>query len=156
MAAGRFYSLRLMRRIRELERTILLIHQIELRLGFSQAPVADMIPMLASDPELTPLRYLVGCAEKLRENLPFPQAWREAVGQEAGRTALNREDLELLLSFGRGLGTTDLAGQEKLCDMHARMFAQQLEAARGQYQSRGKLGTVLGAAAGAVAVIFFI
>lgn len=133
-----------------------MIRQIEIQVGFSQCPVAEIILALAGNQEFAALKYLEACAGRLRSGIPFPQAWREAVTQEAGRSALNREDLELLLSFGRGLGTTDLSGQEKLCSMHEQMLEEQLNAARRQYQSRGKLGTVLGAAAGAVAVIFFI
>lgn len=156
MAAGKCYSVLLIRRIRELERSILLIRQIEMQLGFFQTPAAEIILSLAGHPELSTLKYLHTCAERIEQGTPFPTAWQEAVEQESGRSALNRQDLELLLSFGSGLGTTDLSGQKKLCAMHEQMLEEQLNAARKQYQSKGKLGTVLGTAAGAVAVIFFV
>lgn len=156
MAAGKTYSLLLLRRIRELERSALLIRQIELQLSFSQAPPAEIVLSLSGHPELTALRYLSDCAEKLRSGVPFPVAWREAVSQASGSSALNGEDIELLISFGSGLGTTDLSGQKKLCAMHAQLLEERLNAARRQYQSKGKLGTVLGTSAGAVAVLFFV
>jgi stage III sporulation protein AB len=41
------------------------------------------------------------------------EAWGQAVDQCICRTALNKEDEEILLAFGRMLGSTDLDGQIK-------------------------------------------
>lgn len=156
MTAGKYYSVQLMRRIKALERTILFIRQVELQLDFSQSPVPEIVRLLTDNPELGSLRYLCACVSSIKEGIPFPQAWQESVLDKSRDDALNREDAELLLSFGRGLGTTDLSGQKKLCLMHGQILEDRLENARRQYQNKGKLGTVLGTAAGAVAVILFI
>ena len=41
------------------------------------------------------------------------QAWEQAVRQNIKKTALNKEDEEILLTFGKMLGCTDLEGQIK-------------------------------------------
>ncbi|HIR52987.1 MAG TPA: stage III sporulation protein AB [Candidatus Onthovicinus excrementipullorum] len=155
MAAGRFYSGSLIRRIRALERTLLLIGQFEMHLEFSRAPAAEIVMALREHPEFSGLKYLRTCAEEIAAGVDFPGAWRTAVSGCAA-DALNAGDAELLLSFGNGLGQTDLPGQEKLCAVHRRMIEERLESARQQYASKGKLGTALGTAAGAVAVLFFL
>lgn len=46
-------------------------------------------------------------------NRSASQAWEQAVMQNIKRTALDREDEEILLTFGKMLGCTDLDGQVK-------------------------------------------
>ena len=41
------------------------------------------------------------------------EAWEQAVRQSIKKTALNREDEEILISFGKLLGNTDIEGQVK-------------------------------------------
>lgn len=51
--------------------------------------------------------------EILKENktISAAEAWEQAVEQCIRKTALNREDREILSSFGRLLGSTDMEGQ---------------------------------------------
>ncbi len=114
-----------------------------------------MVEELSTHQEFSALRYLRACALALAAGKAFPEAWRQAVTSDRA-DALNAGDIELLLSFGGGLGSTDLAGQLRLCAVHRRMFEERLESARSQYASKGRLGPALGTAAGAVAVLLLL
>lgn len=48
---------------------------------------------------------------KEEKTISAAEAWERAVAQCIRRTALNREDQEILSSFGRLLGSTDIDGQ---------------------------------------------
>ena len=134
----------------------MMIDQMAVQLEFSQRPPAEIVLELRDRPEFSSLRFLNGCAQELKNGVPFPAAWKQAVAQYSSCGPMKKEDIELLYSFGLGLGTTDLSGQKRLCEAHRKRTEQQLESARKQYASKGKLGTVLGTAAGATAVILFI
>lgn len=60
---------------------------------------------------------------KENRNLSASQAWELAVWQNIKRTALDREDEEILITFGKMLGSTDLDGQIK----NIRLTLQQLK-----------------------------
>lgn len=127
-----------------------------MQMDFSLRPPSEIVLELKDRPEFASLTYLQECVRRMEGGASFPAAWRGAVEQERALGPMKREDTELLLSFGSGLGTTDLPGQKKLCEVHRKMTQQQIAAARQQYASKGRLATVLGTAAGAAAVILFI
>jgi len=57
--------------------------------------------------------FFTGTVEILREEktITASQAWERAVTQCIRKTALNKEDMEILLAFGKLLGNTDVEGQ---------------------------------------------
>lgn len=76
-------------------------------------------------------------------------AWEEAVRQSIKHTALNREDEEVLVEFGRVLGSTDLDGQIRnirLAMESLRMQEKKAEDSRikneTMYKSLGILGGI--------------
>jgi stage III sporulation protein AB len=76
-------------------------------------------------------------------------AWEQAVRQGIRRTALNREDEEVLIGFGKMLGSTDLDGQIKnirLTMEALRMQEKKAEESRikneTMYKSLGILGGI--------------
>ena len=90
-------------------------------------------------------------AEMLNEsrNLTASQAWEYAVTQNIKRTALNREDEEILITFGKMLGCTDIDGQLKNIRLALEQLKQQeakAEASRNKnekmYRSLGVLGGI--------------
>lgn len=75
------------------------------------------------------------------------EAWRKAVEQCICRTALNKEDEEILLAFGRMLGSTDLDGQIKnirLTIGQLRLQEDKAEESRRKNESMYKSFGVLG------------
>jgi stage III sporulation protein AB len=79
--------------------------------------------------------------------LTAAQAWEQAVENKLGRTALNREDGEMLKAFGKLLGSSDREGQIKnirLTADHMKLQEQKAEESRRRnekmYRSLGVLG----------------
>jgi stage III sporulation protein AB len=96
--------------------------------------------------------------ERLRSgrSISASQAWEEAVRENIKRTSLNREDEEILVSFGKFLGSSDLEGQIKnirLTLEQLRLQEHKAEESRakneGMYRSLGILGGI------AVVIVLF-
>lgn len=90
-------------------------------------------------------------AERLMygKNLSAAQAWEEAVRENIKKTSLNKEDEEILVSFGKLLGSSDLEGQIKnirLTLSQLKLQEQKAEESRtkneGMYRSLGILGGI--------------
>lgn len=77
------------------------------------------------------------------------KAWEEAVRENIRKTSLNKEDEEILVSFGKLLGSSDLEGQIKnirLTLSQLKLQEQKAEESRakneGMYRSLGILGGI--------------
>ena len=68
------------------------------------------------------LRELGDC-----ENQDFSQLWSAKLSDFEKKSALNREDISLLKSFGDKLGTTDSLHQTQLCDEYICRFEERYE-----------------------------
>ena len=103
----------------------------------------------------------IGCSEtcvffsktieilKEERSLNASQAWEQAVRQNIKKTSLNREDEEVLVAFGKMLGSSDMEGQIK----NIRLTLMQLKLQEGKaedcrtknesmYRSLGILGGI--------------
>lgn len=77
------------------------------------------------------------------------QAWEQAVRQNISKTSLNREDEEVLVAFGKILGSSDLEGQIKNIRLslgQLKLQEEKAEESRGRnenmYRSLGILGGI--------------
>ncbi len=77
------------------------------------------------------------------------EAWKQAVGQCIKMTTLNKEDEEILLSFGRSLGSTDLDGQIKnirltlgQLDLQEKKAEESRKKNESMYRSLGIIGGI--------------
>ncbi|HHV96210.1 MAG TPA: stage III sporulation protein AB [Clostridiaceae bacterium] len=90
------------------------------------------------------------------ESINIAQAWERAIYENMGKTALNKEDAEILISFGKMLGNSDIQGQLKNIEYTLQQLnLQQLKAeeAMKKYETMYKTLGILG---GALAVILLI
>ena len=94
------------------------------------------------------LPFLRECERLCREGTEFPIAWAKAVRDKAKAMDLSERDLKLLLSFGCGIGTTDVDGQLANCSLHRELFGQSLQSAREEKNKHGKLYLKLGLLSG--------
>ncbi|NLV37140.1 MAG: stage III sporulation protein AB [Clostridiaceae bacterium] len=95
--------------------------------------------------------FFTRAVEILRKNkaISASEGWSQAVEQCICRTALNKEDEEILMAFGRMLGSTDLDGQIKnirLTIGQLRLQEDKAEESRrkneNMYKSLGVLGGI--------------
>lgn len=84
------------------------------------------------------------------------KAWEEAVKGNIGETSLNREDGEILLSFGNMLGSSDLEGQIKNIRLTLAQLKVQEEKAEESRKQNGKLYRNIGVLGGIAIVILLI
>ncbi|HEY8348579.1 MAG TPA: stage III sporulation protein SpoIIIAB [Clostridiales bacterium] len=84
------------------------------------------------------------------------EAWEKAVKKCIGRTALKREDEQILLSFGKSLGSTDLEGQIKNIRLALGQLALQVEKAEENRKKNESMYKSLGILGGLALVIILI
>jgi stage III sporulation protein AB len=80
-------------------------------------------------------------------SLTASDAWERAIKENITKTSLNKEDGEILTSFGRMLGSSDLEGQIKnigLTLTQLNLQEQKAEEARKKYETMYKTLGVLG------------
>jgi len=91
---------------------------------------------------------------KSAENACF--AWEQAVNRCIRMTALNREDEQILLSFGKSLGNTDLEGQIKNIRLTLGQLAIQEKKAEEDRKKNENMYRSLGLIGGAAIVIVLL
>jgi stage III sporulation protein AB len=84
------------------------------------------------------------------------EAWEMAVRQCIRTTALNREDEEILLSFGKMLGNTDTEGQIKNIRLTLEQLALQEDKAEESRKKNGNMYRNLGMLGGIAVVIVLL
>ncbi|MDD2955215.1 MAG: stage III sporulation protein AA [Oscillospiraceae bacterium] len=92
-------------------------------------------------------------AEAVRQGVPFPQAWVQAVEKEEKRLALSPQDTGCLRQWGDFLGAADLESQLEQLRLARAVLERQREEAWERQNSLGRLYGTLGVLGGAFAVI---
>ena len=92
----------------------------------------------------------------MKNGVPFPQAWEEAVRKTAEDAGYRKEDLPLLLRLSEVLGTSDVDGQIKGIELMERELEASYEEAQAEQKTKGKLYRSLGALAGAGVVVLLL
>ncbi len=123
-------------------------------LHFKQTPVEEMLPALASDPQIGQLPFWQAL---LRPHNAYPllnafESW----AQEPANTGFEKEDLQALCQVFGVLGTTDLQGQISTLQLQQQTLLQHLHQAQSAYQKYSKLYRTLGLMAGICVVILLV
>lgn len=145
-------SLRLSKRVRQLELWTGAVRFISSEIRYSATPLDRIVAKLANAEEYRELHVFEPCAQRLKATRDFASAWQEAVSSEKSRLALTQTDCEPILSLGGTLGTTDVEGQVADCGRCAQMLAVRLDAAREDCGKRGRMYASIGVLSG----VFFI
>lgn len=102
-----------------------LLQMLENQISFMSDILSDAFESISrnSSSEVTAFFEAAAGFLKAERGIDARSAWEQAVNQNIKRTALSREDIEILFSFGRMLGGSDLEGQIK----NIRLTRSQLE-----------------------------
>lgn len=146
-------SLRLSKRVRQLELWIGAVRRIAGEIRYAATPLGRIVQRLQEAGEYRELRMFGPCAILFGETDDFPGAWRAAADEVKSGLALTQRDWEPVLALGNTLGTTDVAGQVADCERCIRLLDARLEAAREDCGKRGRMYASLGVLTG---VFFFI
>lgn len=154
MYAGVIYSINLKKRIKLLEKTILMIHEIKIQLEYLNMPVYEIINEVKSKKYLNELNFINECSKLVISGLDFPTAWENSVIN----TSLNykRTEKDILLHLGLNLGVSNAESQIDMLNIHLKHFNDFLEKAKIKNQKYGSLSMLLGALSGSMIFILII
>ncbi|MCR4434257.1 MAG: stage III sporulation protein SpoIIIAB [Clostridiales bacterium] len=137
------------RRPQELRTLQGLLQMLENEMCFLSNLLTDSFERIHKSSDSEVARFFYSTVENLKNNegMDAAAAWEMAVRENRSRTGLNEEDEQILISFGKMLGSSDLEGQIKnirLTLTHLRMQEQKAEEVRkkneAMYRSLGVLG----------------
>lgn len=93
---------------------------------------------------------------KAKDSLSASEAWNKAVKENISWTALNREDEQILISFGKMLGNSDLEGQVKNIRLTISQLVMQEQKAEESRKKNETVYKTLGVLGGIAIVIVLI
>lgn len=146
---GYVFSRDCTRRPQELRVLQGLLNMLENEMCYLSNLLSDSFEKISRSSRSEVAAFFGRAAANLEQNdsLNAAEAWEMAVRENIGKTALNKEDLEILISFGKMLGSSDLEGQIKnirLTVNHLKMQEQKAEELKkkngAMYKSLGVLG----------------
>lgn len=132
-------SNKLLRRRKYISTILLFLNRLSTTICYRKDDISDIIFNLADD-ELSPL--------KNAENNQY-----ETI---INSLSFNSKDKELLTSFFKDLGTTDIDGELSHIKMYQDLFSEQYRISKEDIKSKGKLYRMLGLFSGLAFVVLFI
>ena len=137
---GQYVNRRMKKRIFSLRQLIVLIENIDCHISFSRKTIVEIISDLIGGEELKlrTMRELIRC-----DNGNFSDSWKSSVEKFSSEDCLNKEDKNILLSFGKSLGITDTNGQTSNCRLHKVMLEKQLNEAEEKLKEKSKVNTAI-------------
>ena len=125
-------------------------------LSFLQSPSEKLIRDLSENEELSELRFLKICREKMQSGSDFQNAWSSSLNGKNSVRFLKDGDRAVLISFGEMFGTTDIAGQLSNCRVHAQLINDRLAQARSVREKYASLSCGMGIICGIGVIIMMI
>lgn len=142
-------SMHLNRRTKTLGQVEKMIVRMDAQIRYTATPVWELVSKAAACDEFSQLSFLkeVGVQQEA-QRVDFSTAWGRCIERHGKGADLSREDQELLMEFGKGLGTSDIEGQLNHCRLYQDLFVKQRLLAEQEAAAKGKLYVTLGAAGG--------
>lgn len=135
-----------------------MLHMFETEVYYLSSPIGEAfvkITRLNSGPAANIFRSAAEYIES-DEGLSAFEAWERAVRDNVGRTAFTEEDGDILISFGKSLGNSDMEGQLKNIRFFIAQLKLQEEKAEENRRKNEKLYKHLGVLAGLAIVIILM
>ena len=138
--------------IRELQACF---HMVENEISYLESIITDIFNKIAESNKSIISDIFSRTAEIINAGnvTGAAKAWETSVTEKADTTCLNKEDIEILKSFGKLLGTTDKEGQLSNIALTLHQLKNQEVKAEEEKRKNGMLYTRLGIMAGAAVVI---
>lgn len=140
-AIGYLYSSECSRRPQELRMLQSMLNMFENEIKFLSDTITEAFQKISSASDCRTSVFFSGTARLLVENsgMGAAEAWNSTVRANIRMTALNREDEEIVASFGKMLGKSDLEGQIK----NIRLTLNQLEVQEKKAEEHRKRNEVM-------------
>lgn len=147
--------MRIKERVRTLEKFRLMLRLVQTEIEYVNMPTYEMIKNASERQELSDLFFINDCLMLLDNGSTFDESWSKSV-LKTKPPELEGDDLQLILSFGKSLGTTDRDGQLNLCGMYEEMVVEKVHQAQTKAKSHAALYSKLGIICGVAIVIILI
>lgn len=142
---GQYISYRLNRRVRILEKLLLMFTMTENEISYLCRPTAELIEKLSEKEELKELDFLSECLSLYKDCGDIERAWIASISESR---CVDLSDSGILFSFGENLGKSDEEGQRSNCRYHAELAKEKLNLAREKRDKYSSLSCGLGAMTG--------
>ena len=135
-----------------------LMYMLENEISYLSNLLSDAFEKIAGSSNTEAGKFFKTAANYLRgsDGLHASLAWEKAVKEVIRRTALNKEDEEILISFGKMLGNSDLEGQIKNIQLTVKHLKLQEKKAEDSKIKNEKMYRRLGVLGGIALVIMLI
>lgn len=141
------------RRAATLEKCRLMIGRFESEIRYNHAELGEIIHTLCDEPCMEELLFIKGCRLKLGQE-DFYCAWEDAL--RLNPCSLNRQDIDVLCSFGSQAGTSDIETQLTQCRYYEEQLDRMAGEAKTEYEKKGKLYRSLGISLGLLVAILMV
>ncbi len=146
------------KRQQELKQLQELMHMLETEIRYMSNLLADAFEKITEDKDTAMALFFRESASILRSEsgTGASDAWKRAVTKYSGKTALDKEDEKVLLTFGSMLGNSDTEGQLKNIKLMISRLAEREQNACEKRKKGEPMCRKLGVLAGiAVVVLLF-
>jgi stage III sporulation protein AB len=134
-----------------------LIKVLENEIRFLSSYIPDAFKRIYKSVDSPVAEFFKGTVENLNSDkgLNASQAWEMSISKNIFKTALNKEDKEILISFGKMLGNSDLEGQIKNIGFILNQLDQQEKKAEEIKKKNETLYRALGFLGGVAIILLF-
>lgn len=152
---GRMFSMRIKERVKTLEKFRLMLKLMQTEIEYVNMPTYEMLKNASERQELSDLFFINDCLMLIDSGNPFDLSWSQSI-QKTKPPELENDDIQLILSFGKSLGTTDRDGQLSLCGMYEELIVKKAQEAQAKAKSHAALYSKLGIICGVALAIILI
>ena len=124
-------------RINFLQQYLQFIAYIETKIRYSPEVIYDLVDGYRCENEFKDFLELV--SKEILNNRDFESAWNYTVTALSSKYGLCFEDRELLKSFSKNIGTSDIDGQLNYCQLNKELARDRLNCAKEAKEKKGKL-----------------
>lgn len=153
LAAGFCFREKYTSKIKFLNQYVSLITLIKNQICYSATPLRVIIQ---NSNVSYPLKSYVDNYLKFAEKFSPAVSWQKSFEKTRTDFMLSQEEKNLIVIFGRQLGTSDCITQSESCVQHIELIKPYIKIAIEEKNSKGKLPLVLGASAGFAIAILII
>lgn len=147
---GRLVASKYGKRVRELKEMKSVLNLVETKIKFTYEPLGEILKELSSQFSHNVSNILMKTCQNMKQ-CSVGKAWELAL--ETENSYILKEDKEILKTWGRMLGKTDIAGQVQQIEQTAEFLNYQIEKAETACHKNEKLYRTLGVVIGAAFVI---
>ena len=139
-------------KINFLTQYIELITLIKNSILYSNAPLKKII---SNTHFKSPLNHNIKTCISYFKTNSFPEAWKHGFSKNPN-LKFSSELQNLIINFGRQLGTSDSISQAQICEQHIEMIKPYLQQAINNKNQKGKLPLILGTSLGITVALLIV